>query len=563
MVVTDREIKALIAKNRLLTLSRKLTEAEARDLATAIALKRTYQKYRAKHALSFHRSIALAQRFCAQQDNLNGLQPRARNFHINGEMTAGQRKDLLKKFRASPRALMTNARCLQEGIDVPAIDCVVFADPRQSATDIIQAAGRAMRNAEGKKRGCILVPIIVPDNADPETFAETTGFRNVMRVIVALSTQDSRIVDELRAVRYGRRVSNGRIIRPDGKLSIGLRMPFEKFAKAITIKLWERVGRLNRLSFEDAHAWALTSGIKRKEDWEAAAAAGKLPPEVPSSPQFVYRGKGWKSWPHWLGTKRYFRGNDGRPSLEQLTSIVRKLRIKTNKAYGAGFRSGKLPFGAPANPDQIYEEWQGWPVFLGTGRRRAALPIKQSRPIARVLKLKSAKEYYALSRRGKLPAGLPSDPQDYYRDKGWKGWPDWLGNGRRSYRSGWKLPYRKALAVANRLVRKYRLRTAQDWFKCFKSGKVPAGISRNPDIAYANAGWTSYQDWLDSDTRPYRIERSFKQARTIVRKLKVDSWEAYLRTGKRPQDIPAKPWKRYADEWKGMADWLGKNERKS
>jgi predicted helicase len=51
MVVTDREIKALIAKNRLLTLTRKFTEAEARDLATAIALKRTYQKYRTKHAL--------------------------------------------------------------------------------------------------------------------------------------------------------------------------------------------------------------------------------------------------------------------------------------------------------------------------------------------------------------------------------------------------------------------------------------------------------------------------------------------------------------------------------
>jgi predicted helicase len=49
---------------------------------------------------------------------------------------------------------MTNARCLQEGIDVPAIDCVVFADPKQSATDVIQAAGRAMRRSKGKKYGC-------------------------------------------------------------------------------------------------------------------------------------------------------------------------------------------------------------------------------------------------------------------------------------------------------------------------------------------------------------------------------------------------------------------------
>jgi predicted helicase len=221
MVVSDHEIKQHIAKNRLLNLTRKLTDAEAREVATGIALKRVYQKHCIGHALSFHRSIAAAKSFSVQQSKLNGIPPHVTNFHVNGGQTAGERKILLDKYRASPRALMTKARCLLEGIDVPAIDCVVFADPRQSMTDIVQAAGRAMRKADGKKCGYILVPIVVPDKVDFKEFAETTTFRTVMRVIVALAESDDRIKDELRAICHGH-VSKSKIIHIDSKLLIGL-----------------------------------------------------------------------------------------------------------------------------------------------------------------------------------------------------------------------------------------------------------------------------------------------------------------------------------------------------
>src|SRR5262249_26891969 len=97
----------------------------------------------------------------------------------------------------------TNARCLTEGIDVPAIDCVIFADPKQSYTDIIQAAGRAMRKADGKKLGYILLPLVVPENMTFKHFAETSAFNEVARIISALSIADTRIVDELRVVGNG------------------------------------------------------------------------------------------------------------------------------------------------------------------------------------------------------------------------------------------------------------------------------------------------------------------------------------------------------------------------
>ena len=79
-------------------------------------------------------------------------------------MNASKRSLLLNEFSKSSKSLMTNARCLTEGIDLPSIDCVCFTDPKKSKTDIVQAAGRALRLAKGKKFGYILIPIFVKQN---------------------------------------------------------------------------------------------------------------------------------------------------------------------------------------------------------------------------------------------------------------------------------------------------------------------------------------------------------------------------------------------------------------
>jgi superfamily II DNA or RNA helicase len=77
---------------------------------------------------------------------MDSLGPKTTNLHISSKKTAGQRSVLFWEFVVHKRALMTNARCLTEGVDVPAIDCVMFADPKQSRVDIVQAAGRALRH---------------------------------------------------------------------------------------------------------------------------------------------------------------------------------------------------------------------------------------------------------------------------------------------------------------------------------------------------------------------------------------------------------------------------------
>ena len=257
MTVSDGHIRQLIDQNRILNLnSRDLDEAEAQSIAAGIALKRIYKRHGVKHAISFHRSIRGADRFREQQDALNrmsSLGPKTTNLHISSKKTAGQRSDLLREFVVHKRALMTNARCLTEGVDVPAIDCVMFADPKQSRVDIVQAAGRALRRYEGKEYGYIVVPLVVPEKMDFEKFAETTAFRQVAQTITALSTQDERIADEFRAIEQGR-VSSGKIVEIEGDIPVGMKMKLGDFAEAISTRIWESVGRANWRKFEDARA---------------------------------------------------------------------------------------------------------------------------------------------------------------------------------------------------------------------------------------------------------------------------------------------------------------------
>jgi len=280
ITVSDGHVRKLIDENRILKLnSRDLDDAEAQAIAAGIALRRAYKRHGVKHAISFHRSIRAADRFREQQDALNRmgrLGPKTINLHISSKKTAGLRSDLLQEFVVHKRALMTNARCLTEGVDVPAIDCVMFADPKQSRIDIVQAAGRALRRYEGKECGYIVVPLVVPEKMDFETFAETTAFRQVAQTLAALSTQDERIADEFRAIESGR-LSGGRIVEIEGDVPVGMKMKLGEFAEAISTRVWESIGRANWRKFEDARAFVRSLGLKSEAEWRAYRTSGKKP----------------------------------------------------------------------------------------------------------------------------------------------------------------------------------------------------------------------------------------------------------------------------------------------
>jgi predicted helicase len=123
--------------------------------------------------------------------------------HVDGGMNALVRQNKLDWLKAEPgeRAcrVLSNARCLSEGIDVPALDAVAFFDTRESIVDIVQSVGRVMRKAEGKKYGYIILPVCIPSSkvAKYNDYIESDAqFKGIWRVIKALRAHDESLVDE-------------------------------------------------------------------------------------------------------------------------------------------------------------------------------------------------------------------------------------------------------------------------------------------------------------------------------------------------------------------------------
>ncbi|GAA8229020.1 hypothetical protein HpKG54_11640 [Helicobacter pylori] len=94
--------------------------------------------------------------------------------------------------------VLSNARCLSEGVDVPALDSIVFFDGKSAMVDIIQAVGRVMRKAKHKKRGYIILPIALEESEiqNLDEAVNNTNFKNIWKVIKALRSHDPSLVDE-------------------------------------------------------------------------------------------------------------------------------------------------------------------------------------------------------------------------------------------------------------------------------------------------------------------------------------------------------------------------------
>ncbi|MCL2570019.1 MAG: DEAD/DEAH box helicase family protein [Firmicutes bacterium] len=117
--------------------------------------------------------------------------------HIDGTMNAPTRERLMTWLKAenSENAcrILSNVRCLSEGVDVPALDAVVFLSPRNSQVDVVQSVGRVMRKSEGKKYGYIILPIVVPSDIAPEeALANNANYQVVWSVLNALRAHDDR-----------------------------------------------------------------------------------------------------------------------------------------------------------------------------------------------------------------------------------------------------------------------------------------------------------------------------------------------------------------------------------
>lgn len=208
--VTDPQVQDLIDRREIVSVNDTVT-TDARTLASHIGLAKATKDYNLKRTISFHSRIKSADQFA--QDHIKILdwlpdthKPSGDTWTgtISGAMNTGERRRLLTQLKQDDQdrhALLTNARCLTEGVDVPSLDGVAFIDPRSSQVDIIQAVGRAIRKSANKEIGTIVLPVLIPTDADAEHALEDTAFKPIWAILNALKSHDDDFAVELNNLR--------------------------------------------------------------------------------------------------------------------------------------------------------------------------------------------------------------------------------------------------------------------------------------------------------------------------------------------------------------------------
>lgn len=677
--IKKSEISEFIKDNGLVELNSVWKkETEARSLASMLALRKAMKQFPIKNAVSFHSSIAKAKRNKELHTHITrnyGYAP-IDTYTVSGKDKTSRRNDIIQEFASSEKALITNARCLTEGVDVPNIDCIVFADPRKSKVDIVQALGRALRKKEGKDWGYVILPVIY----DGETNEiDNDNFNEILSIVRGLAANDERIIEYFKdkSLDKGKERSGGAEVFS----MISETLSESDFAEQFNIRIWEKLSRFNWMPFEEARKYIRTLNLENQDEFFKKRKEGELLLSIPSNPSEIYKTKGWISYPDFLGYESLFRKL---LSYEESKKIVQKLKLKSSIDWRELDKS-TIQSNIPKRPNNYYNEkgWISWADWLGyKGRRNnnaKYLDYETAKKIIHKLNLKSSTEWINYCKTNKTPVNIPKDPRTVYKNNGWISLGDWLGTGRvadhlknylsfeeaRDYVrklnlknanewknyvkinnvqnipkradgtyenegwSGWKdflgtenkkkfYPYKKArewakqnnirtkkewkehpsrpiyypknpdysseyklewvnwkiflqkkdeylnFEEARNYIRGLKLVNQKEWREFCDSEKLPSFIPKSPNKYYLNNGWISLGDWLGTErvADQYKVFASFEKVKLLVKNIGIKTqkeWFDYAKSGgDKPEDIPYKPNRTYRDEWKGWADFLGK-----
>lgn len=224
--------------------SNKILQADL--LFRQLMLRKAFRTKPISKALTFHNTVARAKSFalgaigqCESlvkilKDDSSGLYV----DYVDGSMTANERKRRLAEFAEAKQGVIANSKCLTEGVDVPLIDAIYFADPKTSLVDIVQACGRALRKPPGvsEKTSYIVVPVLL----DKSGAVDEGDFKTVLKVLQALRSQDERLAQYIDKINLDH--AKGKTSRPNEEI-IEFDWPedFDEkdFAQSIQLKILE------------------------------------------------------------------------------------------------------------------------------------------------------------------------------------------------------------------------------------------------------------------------------------------------------------------------------------
>jgi predicted helicase len=154
-------------------------------------------KVSSKHIAGMFQAVVDAYRESATGEEAELAALTCEAEHVDGSMTASEKEEKLAWLKDEPPEgacrILSNVRCLSEGVDVPALDAVLFLTPRNSQVDVVQSVGRVMRNSPGKRRGYVVLPVVIPAGVEPhEALNDNRTYKVVWQVLQALRSHDDR-----------------------------------------------------------------------------------------------------------------------------------------------------------------------------------------------------------------------------------------------------------------------------------------------------------------------------------------------------------------------------------
>lgn len=565
LFISNDDVKKLLQQNAFVKPEGKEwdKETEARTLASLIALRKAMTDYPIHHAVTFHSSIKKAEAFEKSQSVFSKAYPKfakVKSYHVSGAMPTSVRGKIVDEFADTEKGIITNAKCLTEGIDVPNIDCVLFADPRKSTVDIVQAVGRALRKKEGKEFGYVILPVFTETNNTDE-IVESDEFKEILSTIRALASNDERIVEYFRDISKGKTGNKkDSLIQFDIDVNIASKINAHDLIESIQLKTWNKLAKLSWMPFEEAREYVRSLNLNGQKEWYLYCKSGKKIYDLPVNPQSVYVSHGWQGFGDWLGTgnvaskdRSYLKFNDAKVYLKKykLNSRIEYLRlIKENNFLNL-----------PINANRTYKNlgWISWSDFLGNENFQTGkinyLSFNEVKNFIKDQKIKSTKEWKKFIKSGNKPYDIPSHPENIYKNE-WKGYGDFFGTGKTLKKDF------LTFADAKKFVKAKKITSEREWREFYRSGKKPNNIPTNLAQAYETE-WKGFGDFFGTNriADQHKVFFTFEEAKKHIVKLKLNNvaeFNKYCLSEKKHQKIPKAANLKYKEEWKGWADFLGK-----
>ena len=390
--IENKYNKAPMKKKHLLD---KLKAKEIKDYSIQNIIKKYYHACEYRKILVFCENIEHTIDIGALIEKTFMKFSKARYFKVHSGKTKKDNNAQFEKFsHAQPKGnnvyILIAVDMLNEGIDVSEIDSVMLFRRTESPRIYLQQIGRSIRKHSVETPlifDCVLNYQNVNINFIEESKKEFNSFRN------KLEEFDFKDIDVPKTIHVHDELQDISKIIDEVEKRLKFYSTYDEAKQAVS-----------KLGIRSPKEY-----LKRyKED-----------PRLPSAPDVFYEGKGWVDWPNFFGRET----PDLYLTIKEAKKAVKKLGINSESEYIKRYK--KEDPRLPSNPDRKYEkDWVDWPNYFGRETPDLYLTIKEAKQVVKKLGIGSAKEY---RKRYKEDPRLPSNPNKYYKGKGWIDWPNYFG----------------------------------------------------------------------------------------------------------------------------------------